>query len=226
MPLSDWIRDDLGNALSDLNLTAVRGSFQKNGAVVFGFHYHYYGGAARTMVVFGSAEDLIGHMTDARPGDHFTLFDLDSVAAVASLHLGVAKSGDVIPFTRSDRIDLDRIASESPWRATILIQRSTEPAGDVTLCSILEREPAEFTTNWEMFREYAVQATWPRGAASISLGEWSGEVYAFDESDLDRDMDRGEDIVTVTAKGARRTRALVDAKRPDEQGLVPVSGAY
>jgi hypothetical protein len=195
-------------------------------AVVFGFHYHYRGGASRDEVTFGSASDLISYLTAGRPGDHFTLFCLESVASLARMHLGVASIDDAIPFTDSVRADLARIASESLWDEVTLVNRLTNRAGRVRRCSILGREPANLTAGWGEYGDYVSGATWPRGGELVPLRAWSGEVFAFDEADLERDRETGAPIEGLIARGALRSWALIEAKRPNDEGLVPMTGAY
>jgi hypothetical protein len=60
----------------------------------------------------------------------------------------------------------------------------------------------------------------------LSIPRWVGELLVFDEADLDRNLETGQTVETVSNTDLTRTFALVDAKRPDDQGLVPISGAY
>ena len=52
----------------------------------------------------------------------------------------------------------------------------------------------------------------------LPLTRWFGELLAFDEADLDRNVETGRTIETVTSKDLNRTHALIYAKRPDDQG--------
>ena len=63
---ADWVRDDSKNALSGVNLAGIRKFVQTAGAVVFGWHYFYYAGRARSDVIFGSADELINLVEQAR----------------------------------------------------------------------------------------------------------------------------------------------------------------
>jgi hypothetical protein len=221
-----WIRDDGRNALANQNLDRVRACFQKPGAVAFGWHYFYGAGAGRSDLIFGSAEDLINLIEQARPGDHFTLFDLDRVALLAIKHLGEPTSQGLISLAAADRLELARAGTESQWKAVILLQRACGTDGHLARCSIVEREPEDLVDNWEEAKGYDARVTWPRDGMFLPLTRWFGEFLAFDEADLDRNIETGLAVATVTSTELNRTYALIDAKRPDDQGLVPISGAY
>jgi hypothetical protein len=199
----DWIRDDGRNALANQNLERVRACFQKPGAVAFGWHYLYGAGAGRSDLIFGSAEDLINLIEQARPGDHFTLFDLDRVALLAIKHLGEPTSQALISLAPADRLELAQAGMKSQWKAVILLQRACGTDGHLARCSIVEREPEDLVDNWEQAKNYDL-----------------------DEADLDRNVETGRTIETVTRTDLNRTHALIDAKRPDDKGLIPISGAY
>jgi hypothetical protein len=186
----------------------------------------YYGGSARSELLFVNAQELIKHVKQSRPGDHFTLYDLDSVAPLAVLHLGDTSSRAAISLTEPVRSELARVGSESPSHAVVLMQRACEQDGRVTRCSIVVREPEDLVDTWEQTQEFDAHLTWPRDGTFMPLQAWFGELFAFDETDLDRDAPSGRSIASVSASYLRRSHALVDAKRPDEDGLIPTSGAY
>jgi hypothetical protein len=223
---ADWVRDDSKNALSGVNLAGIRKCFQTAGAVVFGWHYFYYAGRARSDVIFGSADELINLVEQARPGDHFSLYDMGRVRQLAIMHLGEPPSQSVVPLDSAKRSELSRIGSESHLGVVILVQRSIKPDGRVARCSIAELEPHDLMGNWEQAKQSDAWATWPRDGTVMPISRWSGELLAFDETVLDRDERTGESIESVSSLGLNRTHALVGAKRPDDDGLVPVSGAY
>jgi hypothetical protein len=225
-PHANWVRDDPRDVLSEQNLAAIRDAFRKPGAVVFGWHYFYYGGSARSELLFVNPEELIKHLKQSRPGDHFTLYDLDSVAPLAVLHLGSKSSTSAISLTELVRTELARLGSASPSKAVVLMQRACERDGRVTRCSIVEREPEDLVDTWEQTQEFDAHLTWPRDGTFIPPQDWFGELFALDETDLDRDEPSGRSITSVSSGYLRRSHALVDAKRPDEDGLIPTSGAY
>ena len=223
---SAWIHDELLNALSELNVTAIRTSFQRPGAVVFGWHYFFYGGSARSPLIFGEAVQVIDHIEKARRGDHFTLYDLDHVASLANLHLGDPATPDPISITSEDRSQLAEAGSRSRWREMVLVQRACSGDGRLARCCLVEMEPESLTDQWDLFKEYNADLTWPADGAYMPVANWFGELFAFDEADLDRNAESSQAVETVSAGGLRRTHVLVDAKRPDDRGLVPESGAY
>jgi hypothetical protein len=225
-PHPNWVRDPPRDILSEQNLAAVRDALRTPGAVVFGWHYFYYGGSARSELLFVNAEELIKHVRQSRPGDHFTLYDLDSVAPLAVLHLGDASSRSAISLTEPVRSELARVGSESPGRAVVLVQRACEHDGRVTRCSMVVREPEDLVDTWEQTQEFDAHLTWPRDGGFMPLPAWFGELFAFDEPDLDRGEPNGRSIASVSNSYLRRIHALVDAKRPDDDGLIPTSGAY
>ncbi len=152
-PHSSWVRDPPRDVLSEQNLAAIRGAFEKPEAVIFGWHYFYYGGSTRSELLFVNAEELINHFKQSRPGDHFTLYDLDSVAPLA------------VPA----RSELARVASKSASHAVVLMQRACEQDGRVTRCSILVREPEDLVDMWEQTQEFDAHRTWPRDGMFMPL---------------------------------------------------------
>jgi hypothetical protein len=91
---------------------------------------------------------------------------------------------------------------------------------------MMEREPDDLLDNWDEAKAYDAHSTWPRDGMFLPITRWFGELVAFDEADLDRNAETGRTIETVSSLNLIRTHALLDAKRPDDQGLVPISGAY
>lgn len=224
--MENWIRDDLTNALSKQNVASLSEALGTPGAVVFGWHYFYYGGATRSELLFVSADELIKHVNQSRPGDHFTLYNLDAVAPLAIMHLGEASARSALSFTPAVRSELARAGSESPSRAVVLIQRAFESGGRVARCSMDVLEPDALVDAWEETQEFDAHVTWPADGTHMPLPAWFGELFAFDETDLDRDEPRGRSVHFVSSRDLRRSHALLDAKRPDEDGRVPTSGAY
>lgn len=180
----------------------------------------------RSDLVFGSAEDLINLIEQAQPGDQFTLFDLDRVAPLAIKHLGESTHQALISLAAADRLELAQVGMKAQWKAVILLQRACGIDGRLTRCSIVERGPEDLVDNWEEAKNYDARSTWPRDGMFLPFTRWFGELLAFDEADLDRNVETGRTIETVTSTELDRTYALIDAKRPDEQGLVTISGAY
>jgi hypothetical protein len=224
--VSNWIHDDKGNALSDANVEAIRTCLGRAGSVVFGWHYHYYGGSSRSELVFGSADDLLRYIDRSRRGDHFTLYDLDRVASLAFLHLGTPESETVVDLHEQDRSRLAETGNHSRWKAVVLVQRALDADGRVACCSVYEIEPDDLMRNWEEANGYTVQAIWPPARATWTIGQWPGELYTFDETVLDLNQETGQSVDEVSPAQRKRSLALIDAKRPDDHGMVPISGAY
>jgi hypothetical protein len=177
-------------------------------------------------LLFVSAVELIKHLNQSRPGDHFTLYDLDAVAPLAIMHLGDASARSALSLTPAVRSELARAGSESPSRAVVLIQRVFESDGRVTRCSMDVLESDALVDNWEETQEFDAHLTWPADGTFMPLPAWFGELFAFDETVLDRDEPSGRSVHSVSSRDLRRSHALVDAKRPDEDGRIPTSGAY
>ena len=222
----EWARDDSRNALSDSNIQLVRATLARTGSVAFGWHYHFAQGSSRSPLVFGSAEDLLSYMERASPGDHFSLFDLDRVAPYAVAHFGDRAANSPIAIALAHRLTLSGAAGRAHWKALVLIQRACLSDGTLARCSIAEWEPNDFTDDWNESREYVRGPSWPADVDPSPIAQWTGELYAFDETALDFDEEKGESIYKVSPSAMKRSRALIDGKRPDDHGRTPLDGAY
>lgn len=213
---SNWVQQPSLNLLSDGNLAVVRGAFRHPRAVVFGWQYYYVGGSARGTVAFTSTEGYVGHIERAKPGDHFTLFELDALLDRALIHIGDIHSTHVLhldgstPVTKDGarRSLQDVVADEDA--EVLVIRRFAGPLTgtiDVTLSELPGTgEEREVTFKRDLL--------WGRG-----------ELVMFDQRLLDED-EYGGIVETVTPVERRRIHALVDAKRPSLEGTVPLTGAY
>jgi hypothetical protein len=213
---SNWVQRPTLDLLSDGNLEAVRGALRHPRAVVFGWQYFYKGGSSRSSVAFTSPEEYFGHVERAKPGDHFTLFELDPLLDRAVVQIGHIHS--------THFLDLD---GSTP--VTIAGARRT-------LQEVLTDEEAEVL----VIRRFAGPLT---GTIDVTLSElpgtgdervvnfkrdllWGrGELVMFDQQLFDED-ELGGILESISPLERRRIHALVDAKRPSLEGTVPLTGAY
>ncbi|HEV8063961.1 MAG TPA: hypothetical protein VGP46_03975, partial [Acidimicrobiales bacterium] len=79
--------DEPANALSIENLARVRYSLTGAGAVAFGWHHQLDDNISPTLVLASSERDYLDLVQPAAAGDHFTLYDLDSVITLAVARL-------------------------------------------------------------------------------------------------------------------------------------------
>ena len=213
---SDWVDRPDVSLFSDENIATVLRAFQRQSCVVFGWQYFYFGGSSRSEVTFTSSDQYLRHVERARPGDYFTLFDLDELADRAVLRLGDVRSTinldlDIVtPISLAGaRRSLDDVLGDED-AAVLVIRRfvgALTGTIDVTVSSLPgtgDERQAEFQRNLQ----------WGRG-----------ELVMFDQRLFDED-EHGGTIETVTPIDARRIHALVDAKRPSPEGTVPLNGTY
>ena len=205
-----WVRRSELDLLLAANLSAVEDALSRPGAMVFGWHYYFRGGSSRTGVQFHDFGSYLQYIERARPGDHFTLFDLDSIAAQAFLRRGAANS--------SARLNLDddewnqlRELLEDRSEGLVVVRRFVGPLTGTTHSDVDELWNPD-DDEWTEFRR---QLLWGLG-----------EVLFFSDQVLDLDSD-GNQVNCVTPNSAApRVHALVDAKRPSSEGLVPLHGPY
>jgi hypothetical protein len=60
-----------------------------------------FGGSSRRTVAFTSPEEYFGHIERAKPGDHFTLFELDAPLDRAVVHIGDIHSTHILDLDGS-----------------------------------------------------------------------------------------------------------------------------
>lgn len=97
-------------------------------------------------------------------------------------------------------------SSEQPSQ-TVVVWRSVDPTSETVEAAVFEFE---------------------RDDDDPDLRDWPsdrGEVMMFDSRLLDED-DFGGAVTWVTPTDRRRRLAVVDAKRPNQEGLVPLHGVY
>lgn len=184
-------------------------ALSRPGALVFGWHYHYAGGGSRTRVRFHDYTSYLREVETARPGDHFTLFDLDTIAPHAFRREGSVDSSSGVSLSSDEWDDL-RSRIEGEANEVVVVRRFIGPL-TATVHSDVEEIWRPDDDEWVQFRSGLV---WRPGEAVF----FTDEVF-----DLAPD---GSLIEAVTAYPNRRINALVDAKRPNAEGLVPRSGPY
>jgi hypothetical protein len=213
---SNWVQRPPLDLLSDGNLAAVRGAFRHPRAVVFGWQYRYFGGGSRSTVAFTSTEEYFRHIERAKPGDHFTLFELDALLDRAVIHIGNVHSTHFLDLDGSTPVTIagahrslhDVLTDED---AEVLVIRRFAGLLTGTIDVTLSELPG---TGDEREVTFKRDLLWGRG-----------ELVMFDQRLFDED-EYGGIVETVTPVERRRIHALVDAKRPSLEGTVPLSGAY
>jgi hypothetical protein len=194
----------------------VRTALEQPNAVVFGWQYHYYGGGSRTLVTFTDLEQYLRHIERAYPGDHFTLFRLDHLIDRAALHVGDIHSTRAFTLEDSTTIRVggrvrplqDVLGDE--WAEILMVRRFVGP-----LTGTIDVKPSELPgEDHERRQDFARDVAWGRG-----------ELIVFDQAVFEED-EHGGVVTTITPTDRRRVNALVDAKRPDAEGLVPLGGSY
>ena len=213
---SNWVQRPTLNLLSDGNLAAVRGAFRHPGAVVFGWQYYYKGGSSRSTVAFTSPEEYLGHIERAKPGDHFTLFELDALLDRSVVHIGDIHSTHILDLDGSTpvtiagaRRSLQDVLTDEDAEVLVIRRFAGLLTGriDVTLSEL----PG---TGDEREVNFKRDLLWGRG-----------ELVMFDQRLFDED-EYGGVVESISPVERRRIHALVDAKRPSLEGTVPLTGAY
>lgn len=202
-----WVLDEAANALSSSNLAKVGGALARADSVVFGWHYHFAGGSGRSDLIFTSYADCVRYFEAARAGDHLTLYDLDEVAPHAEVHIGTPESDDRLAASPNWRPLREYMSNDED--AVVIVRASDIHSGSVEAAMHLPTYPLE---DWlpEFERETASRR---------------GELLAFGLRTLDRASHGVIESVTPP-RGDRRLLALLDAKRPADDGTVPSSGPY
>jgi len=211
LDLDGWQDRPDHNLFSSLNLAVVSEVFAGNSAaVVFGWHYFFAGGSNRTEVVFTSNRDFLRYIERARPGDHLTLFDLEAVDQRAFLRVGLRESTARVAMTEPEVAMIDERLIRGEEIAAV--RRFVGPLTGEVEASVEELDGSDDQAALDATR---IAWTWARG-----------ELYLFEQSTFDEDGEGG--LIETVSPGAqqRRVNALVDAKRPSDGGLVPLSGPY
>jgi hypothetical protein len=203
-----WVDDPALNLFSDDNRSAVEAVLSRPGAVVFGWHHHFAGGSSRTGVVFTRYREYVAFVDQAKPGDHLTLFDPDSLTSLAFLRSGAVDSTDSPQLTGADWELLDQRV-QSGHEIALVHRRSVAPPSSIEVDLIEASVPED-----EWLAELQQQMSTARG-----------ELLGWDQAILDAGL--VGTVGTVSPKpGDHRVHALVDAKRPNSSGKVPLSGPY
>jgi len=202
---SHWDAARSRNVLSPENLELVRQELL-NGGVIFGWHYFYGGGRSGDMFCFSDYESYHQALLDSRPGDHFTVYSRNKLAAKALSRLAAPRSDRPVLNAHLTEVKNALAAGKEVaflWCCTRPEDRGCECDAEI-LWDLTDRELEE----------------------SLGLGTKQGGEYLFFLMEtLDADVD-GNTISSVSPGAQKRINALVDAKRPNEAGLTPVSGPY
>jgi hypothetical protein len=213
---SNWVQRPELDLFSEANLSAVHIALSNPSAVVFGWQYFYNGGSARIKVAFTTSDQYLHHVERAKPGDHFTLFDLDALIDRAVVHLGHIHA--------THRLELD---NSTPMTVAGLDRSLHDVLVDEDAEVLVVRRFVEPITGTVDVRLSSLPGTGDERQADFQhdllLGR--GELMMFDQRVFDED-EHGGTVETVTPLEGRRINALVDAKRPSLEGTVPLHGAY
>ncbi|QXC60965.1 hypothetical protein KSP35_22060 [Aquihabitans sp. G128] len=201
-----WVIGPALDLFTDDNRSKVQGVLGRPHAVVFGWQYHFAGGSGRTTVVFTAYAEYLACISEARPGDHFTLYDLDSLIPLAFLQRAV---------TSTDRHELP----EADWE---LVAQRLRRGQDMVL--VRRSVASSGASEVEVFEPTTPEDEWLADLRD-AVRSRGGELLGFEAAILDAGVTGIVSSVTPTS-GEGRIHALVDAKRPDRDGAVPLSGPY
>ena len=201
--MGEWVMDPEANLMSPANLHRVEQVLARPMAGLFGWHYWYAGGSSRSSVTYTDFRSYLDEVEASRAGDHFTLYDFDASSSLAMATVRVGSGA--VPDLRS-LPQLTTLLAE-PHAEVAIVARS--PVGEMPAVHLVElNEPDDET--WREVQELCA-------ASAVTL--------VIDEAVLDLDED-GCVVATPSPAGKRRLHAVVDAKRPSAEGLVPTSGPY
>lgn len=213
---SNWVQRPETDLLSEVNLELVRAALRRPSGVIFGWQYFYFGGGSRKTVAFTAPDQYLQHIERAKPGDHFTLFDLDALMSRAVVHIGDIHGTNVleldlsIPITVAGRDRSLREVFADEDAEVLVVRRFVAP-----LTGTVEATSSSLPgTGDERQVDFQRGLVWGRG-----------ELVMFDQWVFDED-EHGGMVETVTPLKGRRINALVDAKRSSPEGTVPLSGTY
>lgn len=201
-----WVSEPELDLFSSTNLSAAEHALSRKGALVFGWHYHFKGGSNRTRVQFHDFDSFLRHVERSRPGDHFTLFDLDSLAPHALMRRGAADSPARPTLEDSEWSQLRGLLSDRSFDLAV-VRRFVGPLTGTVVTEFWFPDDDE----WIEFRRQFFSGL--------------GEALFFSDNVFDLDAD-GNQVNLVDAYPGRRINALIDAKRPNSEGLVPLRGSY
>ena len=205
--MSTWDNTPQRSLLSAENLERVRSEFGNDG-VIFGFHYYYYGGASGTDFTFSDYDSYYQEVVKSRPGDHFTGYSANRVADRAILRIGTPDSDQ--PISIDHRFAVVKNARAAKKDVVVLWRKTASRTG---------RIECDIGAWWWDFTDEDLEQF-------IGIGSGrSGELMVFLMDTLDED-EEGVPIVTVSCGERKRVNAVIDGKRPNEDGLTPVSGCY
>ena len=211
----DWVPRPELDLFSAANLSCVQAALSNPSAVVFGWHYHYKGGTSRSIVAFTDFDEYLRYVERARPGDHFTSFELDALLELAVVHVGDIQSTHGLSLDGSTPVIVggrrrsvqDVLADENA--EVLLIRRFSGMLTGTTDVALTELPGTGDERRIAFGRE---------------LGWGRGELIMFDQWTLDEDV-HGE-VVDAVTPDRTRVHALADVKRPSLEGTVPLNGPY
>ena len=202
--MNRWTENKSQNLLSSESLDRVKKAFEDSG-IVFGWHYYYAGGCSRTEFVCSSFEKYYSNVNDSNPGDHFTVYAINNLKQVELIRIGNPFSNKLIAISQ----DLLFVLSGIP--DLIIIWRYIDQETSLVEC--------EMETLTEDDREERKQCL-------LGYKERKGEVRLYLETMLDYNKYHIP-ITTVSPKpDEKRVYALLDGKRPNDNGETPESGPY
>ncbi len=207
--MTAWDSTPYRNLLLPENLERVRQEFAHSG-VIFGWHYYYAGGGSGTMFTFTDYESYHQELVRSRPGDHFTVYSLNTLADRAIVRIGTASSNQ--PILIDNRFVEVKNALAAGKEIAFVWRRAVPETGSIECDAGTLSDPTE----------QELEQSLGLGLGSDRCGEFT--FFLIDTLDEDEE---GVPIASVSVTGGRRrVHAVVDGKRPNEDGLTPPSGPY
>ena len=195
-----WVANPAINLFTKEHSSAVEAALSRPGAVVFGWHYHFAGGRSRDGVVFTRYGEYVAYIDQAKPGDHITLFDLQSMTSLAFLRNGSVESTDGPQLTDADWELLEQRV-RGGQEIALIHRHSAAPPGSV--------------------EADLIEATYPEdewlAELQLEMSTAQGELLGWDQAVLDEGPFGTVALVNLRP-GERRVHALVDATRPNSNG--------
>jgi len=189
------------------NLDLVRRELSRPDAVVFGWHYYYAGGHSATPFCFTDFDSYYQEVWKSRPGDHFTVYSRSAILDQALCRIGDPSSNKTI----------------SPADIPVIVKEALQAGKEICFLSC---NPIPDSDGIECKAGILWEANNQRLHEELRLGSGChGELLFFLVQKLDED-EAGEVISGVSPGSRRRVNALLDGKRPNEEGMTPASGPY
>jgi hypothetical protein len=190
------------NLFSPENINAVTHALAKPGGLLVGWHRFYRGGNGPSLETFTSLQQYLGHIERSRPGDNVIAYELETIMQFCFLKVGRPESSGRCYLEESSMEMIRAQLRQSDNEGVMIIRRFVGPlTGEVE---------AKASTLYDVD---SVDADFRR---EVTFGH--GELLAIRMSPFDwGDAPFGDRTPSY---------AIVDAKRPNDEGLVPLRGPY